>query len=136
MTLHCKLRHGFRIVVLAVLLIAVFATTGSVGGPGSLSASSNEGRQVARIISVRKALENHYFVSRYPQVHYYMLYLGVRIADQTYCGAYETPVLDEIADAFAAQGKDVEVVLKEKRLTVITPKGFKLKAHLVEARQC
>jgi len=87
-------------------------------------------------MSVRKVLENHYFVSRYPQIHYYMLYLAVRLADQTYCSAYETPVLDEIADAFAAQGKDVEVMLKEKRLTMITPKGFKLEAHLVEAKQC
>jgi hypothetical protein len=107
-------------------------------GHSSLSApgSSRDDRQVGKILSVRKVLRNPYFVSRYPQIHYYVLYLAVRMADQIYCGAYETPVLDEIADAFAAQGKDVEVVLKEKRLTVITPKGFKLKTHLVEAKQC
>jgi DNA-binding CsgD family transcriptional regulator len=102
----------------------------------SAPGSSRNDRQVGKILSVRKLLRNPYFVSRYPQIHYYVLYLAVRMADHTYCGAYETPVLDEISDAFAAQGKDVEVVVKEKRLTVITPKGFKLKAHLVEARQC
>jgi len=134
MTLHCSLPRGFLILS---LLTAVFsATAGSVGSSGSRPASSDESRQVARVMSVRKVLENHYFVSRYPQIHYYMLYLGVRIVGQPYCGAYETPVPDEIADAFAARGKDVEVVLKNKRLTLITPKGFKLKGHLVEARQC
>jgi hypothetical protein len=134
MTLHCSLPRGF--LILALLTALFSATTGSLGSSGSRTASSDESRQVARVMSVRKVLENHYFVSRYPQIHYYMLYLSVRIAGQPYCGAYETPVLDEIADAFAAQGKDVEVVLKDKRLTLITPKGFKLKAHLVEARQC
>jgi hypothetical protein len=134
MTLHCSLPRGFQILV---LLTALFlATTGAWGSSGSRTVSSDESRQVARIMSVRKVLENHYFVSRYPQIHYYMLYLSMRIAGQPYCAAYETPVLDEIADAFAAQGKDVEVMLKNKRLTLITPKGFKLKAHLVEARQC
>lgn len=133
MTLLFKLRHGFLILA---FLAAVFTATESVGSSGSRPAPSDEGRQIARIMSVRKVLENHYFVSRYPQIHYYMLYIGVRIAEKTYCGAYETPVLDEIADAFSAQGKDVEAMLKEKRLTVITSKGFKLKTHLVEARQC
>jgi hypothetical protein len=99
-------------------------------------ASASAGRRVAKIMSVRKVLETHYFASRYPQIHYYMLYLAVRIDDQTYCSAYETPVLDEINDALAAQGKDVEAVLKQKRLTVITPKGYRLRAHLVQAKQC
>jgi hypothetical protein len=81
-------------------------------------------------------LGKHYFVSRYPQIHYYMLYIAVHISDQTYCAGYETPVLDEIDDVFSAKGKDVEVVLKEKRLTVRTPGGRELKARLVEAKQC
>jgi hypothetical protein len=62
MTLHCSLPRGFLILA---LLTAVFsATTGSVGSSGSRTASSDESRQVARIMSVRKVLENHYFVSR------------------------------------------------------------------------
>ena len=74
--------------------------------------------------------------SRYPQMHYYLLYFAVRTSDQTYCAEYETPVLDEIDDLFSAKDKDVEFVLKGKSLTLRTPKGRKLKAHLVEQKQC
>jgi hypothetical protein len=48
-------------------------------------------------------LENRYFVSRYPQIHYHLLYFAVRTSDQTYCAEYETPVLDEIDDLFSAK---------------------------------
>ena len=65
-----------------------------------------------------------------------MLYITIRISDQTYCAEYETPVLDEIDDVFSANAKDVEVVLKDKRIILRTPKGRKLKARLVETKQC
>jgi hypothetical protein len=48
----------------------------------------------------------------------------------------ETPVLDEIDDLFAAKDKNVEIVVKGKSLKLSTPKGRKLKARLVEAKQC
>ncbi len=67
---------------------------------------------------MRKVLRNPYFVSRYPQIHYYLLYFAVRVSDKTYCSEYETPVLDEIDDLFAAKDKDVEIVLKGNKLTV------------------
>ena len=85
---------------------------------------------------MRKALQKVYFVSRYPRIHYFMLYFAVRISDQTLCAEYETPVLDEIDDLFSARGKDVEFVLKGKSLTLRIPKGRKLKAHLVEQKRC
>ena len=69
-------------------------------------------------------------------MHYYLLYFAVRTSDQTYCAEYETPVLDEIDDLLSAKDKDVEFVLKGKRLTLRTPKGRKLKAHLAEQKQC
>jgi len=81
-------------------------------------------------------LGNHYFVSRYPQIHYYLLYFAVRTSDQTYCAEYETPVLEEIDDLFSAKDKDVEIVLKGKSLTLRTPKGRKLTARLVEQKYC
>jgi hypothetical protein len=81
-------------------------------------------------------LRNHYFSSRYPQIHYYLLYFAVRVSDQTYCAEYETPVLEEIDDLFSAKDKDVEFVLKGKSLTLRTPKGRKLKARLVKQKQC
>lgn len=60
----------------------------------------------------------------------------MRVPGQTYRAEYETPVLDEIDDLFAAKDKDVEFVLKGKSLTLRTPKGRKLKARLVEQMQC
>jgi hypothetical protein len=45
--------------------------------------SSNESQQTAQILSVRKVLRNQYFVSRYPQIHYYMLHISLRISDRT-----------------------------------------------------
>ena len=65
-----------------------------------------------------------------------MLYLAVRVADQTYCTEYETPVLEEIDDLFSVRDKDVELVLKRKSLTLRTPTGRKIKARLVEQKQC
>jgi hypothetical protein len=85
---------------------------------------------------VLKVLPNQYFVSRYPQIHYYMLYISLRISDQTNCSEYGTPVLDETEDVTSANGKSIEVVLKGKSLVIRTPKGRKLRTHLIEARKC
>jgi hypothetical protein len=59
-----------------------------------------------------------------------MLYISVRVSDQTYCSEYETPVLDEINDVLSANGKDVEVLLKDKRIIVRTPKGRQAQGSL------
>jgi hypothetical protein len=98
--------------------------------------SSSEGQQIGRVLSVRKVLVNQYFVGRYPQIHYYLLYFAVRTSDQTYCAEYETPVLDEIDDLFSAKGKPVEFVLKGKKLALRTAKGRTLKARLVAQKRC
>ena len=131
---HRELRRS----VLPVVLLAtvVLAATSYAQGSAPPPSSSSEGQQIGKILSVRKVLENRYFVSRYPQIHYYLLYFAVRTSAQTYCAEYETPVLDEIDDLFSAKDKDVEFVLKGKSLTLRTPKGRKLKAHLVEQKQC
>jgi hypothetical protein len=80
----------------------------------SAVASTSEQKQTARVVSVRKVLRTPYFVSRYPQIHYYMLYFALRVSDQTYCGEYETPVLDEIDDLVTCNDRDVDVVLNGK----------------------
>ena len=133
---HGELRRS----VLPVVLLAtvVLAATGYGYSSGPPPSSANESQHIGKILSVRKVLENRYFVSRYPQIHYYLLYFAVRTSAQTYCAEYETPVLDEIDDLFSAKDKDrdVEFVLKGKSLTLRTPKGRKLKAHLVEQKQC
>jgi len=124
-------------VLLFVLLAAVvLSATGYGHSSAPLPSSSSEGQQIGKILSVRKVLENRYFVSRYPQIHYYLLYFAVRTSDQTYCAEYETPVLDEIDELFSAKDQNAGFVLKGKSLTLRTLKGRKIKAHLVEQRQC
>jgi hypothetical protein len=131
---HRELRRS--VLPLVLLATIIFAATSYAQGSASPPSSSTKGQQVGKILSVRKVLRNQYVGSRYPQMHYYLLYFAVRTSDQTYCAEYETPVLDEIDDLFSAKDKDVEFVLKGKSLTLRTPKGRKLKAHLVEQKQC
>jgi hypothetical protein len=119
-----------------LLATVVFAATSYAQGSAPPPSSPSEDQQIGKILSVRKVLRNQYFGSRYPQMHDYLLYFAVRTSDQTYCAEYETPVLDEIDDLFSAKDKDVEFILKGKSLTLRTPKGRKLKAHLVEQKQC
>lgn len=131
---HLELRRS--VFPLVLLETVVLAATGFGHSSASPPSSSSEGQQIGKILNVRKVLENRYFGSRYPQVHYYLLYFAVRASEQTYCAEYETPVLDEIDDLFSAKDKNVEFVLKGKSLTLRTPKSRKLKARLVEQKQC
>ena len=124
-----QLRQG---ILFVALLAGVFvAVTSNSYVLAATSALSGDGQQVAKVLSVRKVLRTPYFASRYPQIHYYTLYFAVRGADQTYCGEYETPVLDEIDDLLSAKNKEVEIVLDHKNLTLTTPTGRKIKAYLV-----
>jgi hypothetical protein len=131
---HRELRRS--VLPLVLLATVVLAATRYAHGSAPPLSSASEGQQIGKILSVRKVLRNHYFVSRYPQIHYYLLYFAVRTSDQIYCAEYETPVLEEIDDLFSAKNKDVGVVLKGKSLTLRTPKGRKFKARLVERKQC
>jgi hypothetical protein len=131
---HCEMRPS--VLRLIVLLTVISAATLFVRGSTPPPSLSNEGQQIGKILSVRKSLENRYVGSRFPQIHYYLLYFAVRTSDQTYCAEYETPVLDEIDDLFSAKDQNVAVVLNRKSLTLRTPKGRKIKARLVDQKQC
>jgi hypothetical protein len=131
---HSEMRPS--VVRLIVLLSVIGTATISVRGSTPPPSPPNEGQQIGKILSVRKVLENRYVGSRYPQIHYYLLYFAVRTSDQTYCAEYETPVLDEIDDLFSAKDQNVAVVLKGKSLTLRTPKGRKIKARFVDQNQC
>jgi len=126
-------RSVLPLVLLATLLLVAI---GYVQGSAPSPSSSSEAQQIGKLLRVKKVLRTPYFVSRFPQIHNYMLYFAIRVSERTYCGEYETPVLDEINDLFSAKDKDVEFVLKGKSLTLRTPKGRKLKAHLVEQKRC
>jgi len=132
MAFHQKPRVLAGVLLAGVFLVAIGYAQGSAPSPSS----SSEAPEIGKILSVKKVLRTPYFVSRFPQIHYYMLYFAIRVSERTYCGEYETPVLDEINDLLAAKDKDVEFVLKGKSLTLRTPKGRKLKAHLVEQKRC
>jgi hypothetical protein len=128
--LRCSVLH---LVLLATLFLAVTVYTRGSAPPQS---SSSESPQVGKVLSVRRVLRDSYFSSRYPRIHYYLLYFAFRTSDQTYCSEYETPVLDEIDDVFSAKDKDVEFVLKGKKLTLRAPHGHTIKAHVVDGKQC
>jgi hypothetical protein len=130
--------QGLRRSVLPLVLLAtvVLAATRYAHGSAPPLSSSSEGQRFGKILSVRKVLRNQYFGSRYPQIHYCLLYFAVGSFDQTYCAQYETPVLEEIGDLFSAKDKDVEFVLRGKSLTLRTPNGRKFKARLLEQKQC
>ncbi|MGD0415910.1 MAG: hypothetical protein ABSA80_11190 [Terriglobales bacterium] len=131
---HRELRGSTSaLVLLATVFLAVAMYANGSAPPQS---SSSEGQQNGKVVSVRKVLRNPYVFSRYPRIHYYLLYFAVRASGQTYCSEYETPVLDEIDDVFSAKDKAVEFVLKGKNLTLRTPHGRTVKAHLVDEKQC
>ena len=99
--------------------------------PICLGAQSNQGEQTAKIFSVRTVLRNQYFVSRYPQTHYFLIHISLGISDQKYCTEYETPVLDEIADVSSGRGNEL-IALDEalESLAELDPR----KARIIELR--
>lgn len=116
------------------VLLAVSMAPGERMFGSSSAASANQAEQAGRILSVRKVLRDQYFLSRYPQIHYCMLYISLGVSEETYCTEYETPVLDEIADVSSATS--IVMVVKGKTITICTPKGRKLKTRLVNRNQC
>jgi hypothetical protein len=76
--------------------------------------------------------------TRYSRIHDFDVYFSLRVGEQTFCGDYETVVLDEINDLVSSEGKDVEITLdkNKKRVILYTPQKRKLKARIVRASQC
>jgi len=76
--------------------------------------------------------------TRYSRIHDFDVFFSLRIGEQTYCGDYETVVVDEINDLRSSEGKDVEITLDKSKNKVIlyTPQNRKLKARIVRASQC
>jgi hypothetical protein len=67
-------------------------------------------RQTALILNVRRVLSGSFLcTARYSRIHNFDVYFALRIGEETYCGDYETVVLDEIKDLVSSEGKDVAV---------------------------
>jgi hypothetical protein len=132
----CWSKLAKRSFLLGVSLALSLGPVERLSGSAAIVEPATQGEQTVRILSVRKVLRNHYFISRYPQIHYYTLYISLRASDQTYCTEYETPVLDEIADVSSATNQNIDIVVKGKSISIQTSGGRKLKAHLAKGSQC
>ena len=112
-----------------------FLLSGFVILPGVAQTSSSD-LQTAKVLSVREVRHAGFRNSRYPTTPQYTMDLAVQFAGQTYCTGYETPVLDEVHDLMAANGKDVQVSLHGKQMQFVLPNGRKVRADVVKSTQC
>jgi hypothetical protein len=118
-----------------VQLGLAFLLSGFIVLPGLAQTSSSD-YQSAKVLSVREVRHAGFRTSRYPTTPQYTMDVAVQFAGQTYCTGYETPVLDEVHDLMAANGKDVQVSLHGKQIQLVLPNGRRVKADLVKSAQC
>lgn len=112
-----------------------FLLTGFVILPGLAQTASSD-YQSAKVLSVREVRHAGFRNSRYPTTPQYTLDLAVQFAGQTYCTGYETPILDEVHDLMAVNGKDVQVSVHGKQIQLLLPNGRHVKADMVKSEQC
>ncbi len=118
------------------ILLAVFLAY-SMALAQTSSGVAPDGYQTAKIVSVRQLKQvNAFPMSRYPTVARFTVDFALRLADQSVCTGYETPVLDEVQDLVAANGQTVKVEIRGKKITMILPNGRKIHAELVKESQC
>jgi len=133
-------RHG-ELLNTSLVYLAALAAFYVIGWytPALARASSPSVRQTASILVVRGVLRGTPLcTTRYSRIHDFDVYFSLRIGEQTYCGDYETVVLDEINDLASSEGKDIEVTLDQskKRITLYTPQNRRLKARIVRTSEC
>jgi hypothetical protein len=93
--------------------------------------------QTATVVSVRSIRHmDGPSPSRFPRPIYFTIDFAFRMSAQSYCTGYETPVLDEVQELQASQGKNVQVEMRGKKLIVVLPTGRKIKAQLEKPTQC
>lgn len=122
--------------MLPFLIGVCIASSGNAPSAAARS-QSDRGWHSGKVLSVKKFLNNApYSATRYPQIHYYTLFIGLRISNQAYCAEYTTPILDEIDDVVFAIGMDLDTAIKGKRLRLRTQNGRKLNTRLVDTKRC
>jgi hypothetical protein len=93
--------------------------------------------QTATVISVRQIKHSPGLnPSRFSGPVYFTIDFALRVSGNSYCVDYETPVLDEVQDLRSADGKDVKIEMRGKKLAVVLPTGRRIKAELVKQTQC
>jgi len=100
-------------------------------------ACAQDSSQTATVVSVRQIKRmSGLSPSRYAGPIYFTVDFALRVSAESYCVGYETPVLDEVHDLMAANGKDISVQMRGKKLIVVLPTGRRIKAELVKQAQC
>lgn len=117
-----------QVLLSAIVACVAYAFTGS--------AQTSESYRSARVLSVREVRHASFPTSRYPTTPQYTLDLAFRYSGQIYCTGYETPVLDEVHDLLAANGRDIQVEMHGKKLLLVLPSGRRVKAELVKSSEC
>jgi hypothetical protein len=112
------------------LVIAIFVIV------PALAQTSTGDYQTAKVLSVREVRHASFRTSRYPTTPQYTMDVALQYAGQTYCTGYETPVLDEVHDLEAVNGKDVQVSVHGKQMQLLLPNGRHVRADLVKSTQC
>lgn len=102
----------------------------------ALAQTSSGDLQTAKVLSVREVRHASFRTSRYPTTPQYTMDVAVQYAGQTYCTGYETPVLDEVHDLEAANGKNVQASVHGKQMQIVLPNGRHVHADLVKSTQC
>jgi len=93
--------------------------------------------ETATVVSVRQIKRmSGLSPSRYSGPVYFTVDFALRVSAESYCVGYETPVLDEVQDLMASNGKDITVQMRGKKLVVVLPTGRRIKAELVKQAQC
>lgn len=117
----------FLVLCLAVIYLLLPSPLGFAQAPS----------QTATVVSVRSIRHmDGPFPSRFPHPIYFTIDFAFRISGNNYCTGYETPVLDEVQELTASQGKEVKVELRGKKFIVTLPTGRKIKAELEKPTQC
>jgi hypothetical protein len=101
--------------------------------PGTAQTASDS---QAKVLSVRQVRHADFRNSRYPSTPQYTMDLALQFNGQTYCTGYVTPVLDEVQDLLATNGKNVQVSMQGKKVVLALPNGRHIHADLVKSTQC
>jgi hypothetical protein len=106
-------------------------------GLASPIAFAQDSYQNATVMSVRQIRHlSSLNPSRFAGPIYFTVDFAFHVSAKTYCVGYETPVLDEVQDLLASNGKDIRVQMQGKKLAVVLPTGRRIKAELVKQTQC
>jgi len=119
-----------RFVLLLVVLMCLLVASRPAG-------FAQNSYQTATVVSVREIRHSPGLTpSRFAGPVYFTVDFALRVSTNSYCVDYETPVLDEVQDLRSANGKEVKVEMRGKKLAVVLPTGRRLKAELVKQTQC